>query len=79
MAGHLIRSIARAYLLKRGHELRCAICGREEPQHRLCVDHSHTSGKLRGFLCAQCNVGLGMFRDSPEIVDQAASYLRRTA
>ena len=35
---------------------RCAICGREPlPSRRLSVDHCHTTGKIRGLLCGDCN------------------------
>ena len=53
---------------------RCAVCGEEllDPH----VDHNHKTGKIRGLLCPQCNIGLGMFNDSAEILAKAASYLR---
>jgi hypothetical protein len=60
---------------------RCAICSRildgkgleaSAPQ----VDHDHATGKVRAILCRPCNTALGMFRDNPELVDQAAAYLR---
>jgi hypothetical protein len=40
---------------------RCAIClvGQEEMKSRLHVDHDHSSGEVRGLLCASCNRGLG--------------------
>ena len=51
----------------------CAICG-EEAQ---AMDHDHKTGKLRDPLCGLCNVGLGMFKDSPELLIAATAYLRR--
>lgn len=51
---------------------RCRICKREEP---LIVDHNHATGSFRGLLCLQCNTGLGYFRDEPEYLKEAASYL----
>lgn len=28
-----------------------------------------------GWLCAQCNTGLGMFRDNPDVLRRAAAYV----
>lgn len=52
----------------------CAIC-RRRPAHRLCVDHDHQTGKVRGLLCACCNGGVGQFRDDPTLLRLAADYL----
>lgn len=39
----------------------CAICTEilEDP----CVDHDHSTGKVRGILCHRCNLGLGLIED----------------
>lgn len=52
---------------------RCEVCGREE---RLVVDHDHVTGRLRGLLCYRHNMGMGMFEDSPVMLDTASKYLR---
>lgn len=51
----------------------CAICGKES-QH---LDHDHESGRVRAGLCSTCNQGIGSFYDNPELLEQAADYLRR--
>lgn len=53
----------------------CHICGGylKKPY----VDHCHETGKVRGILCQVCNSGIGMFRDSPEILRAAIDYLER--
>lgn len=58
---------------------RCWICDEPPPPGTsLHVDHCHRTGRIRGLLCAQCNAGLGFFRDRPELMTLAAKYLRRT-
>jgi hypothetical protein len=52
----------------------CALCGR--PYDKPNVDHNHTTGEVRDLLCTLCNLGLGAFLDSPELLEQAAVYLR---
>ena len=54
----------------------CKICGGHSPDgRRLHVDHCHKSGAVRGLLCKDCNVGLGSFKDSHELLAAAARYL----
>lgn len=43
--------------------------------HDLYLDHDHKTGKLRGFLCNNCNRGLGFFKDSAALLRRAADYL----
>ena len=40
------------------------------------VDHNHNTGQIRSILCNKCNTGIGQFRDSPELLERAALYLR---
>lgn len=57
----------------------CKICGTAHNPAvkggRLAVDHDHGTGAIRGLLCRQCNSGLGMFRDSPDLMRNAIRYL----
>ncbi len=61
----------------------CAICKREDSgrerdkNRRLVVDHDHTTNQVRGLLCHRCNVGLGCFDDSPELMATAINYLQQ--
>lgn len=43
----------------------------------LVVDHCHITGRIRGLICDSCNVGLGRFKDSSELVEKALVYLKR--
>lgn len=51
----------------------CMICDSVE---RLCIDHDHNSGNVRGILCTKCNAGLGQFRDNPHLLTKASEYLK---
>jgi len=61
----------------------CAICGAHD---RLVIDHDHdccagvrSCGKcVRGVLCCNCNWGLGAFRDDPERLAGAITYIVRS-
>ena len=53
----------------------CAICGGEAHREFFDVDHCHETGRVRGLLCASCNMGLGKFRDDPKILQNAIDYL----
>ncbi len=56
----------------------CAICNNKcITGMNLAVDHDHVSGKIRGLLCANCNRGLGLFKDNVLSLEQAIIYLNR--
>jgi hypothetical protein len=55
----------------------CAIC-RDPPSgryKRLDVDHCHSTGRVRGLLCHQCNTAIGLLKDDPEIIKNVAVYI----
>jgi hypothetical protein len=55
---------------------KCMICSKSfknvKDRH---IDHCHTTKKIRGVLCSSCNQGLGYFKDSPVLLQQAVTYL----
>ncbi len=54
----------------------CAIC-KQENKHKypFPVDHCHTTGKIRGILCHNCNLILGNAKDNSDILRAAIGYL----
>jgi hypothetical protein len=54
----------------------CAICQTtEEPARGWNIDHCHATGDVRGILCINCNMMLGMANDRPEVLAAAIEYL----
>jgi hypothetical protein len=76
------------YLLKRKYNLTpeeyanmcnkqnnsCAICKQEL---KLKIDHDHDTGKTRELLCNNCNLLIGMCRESLDILESAKDYLKK--
>lgn len=51
----------------------CAVCRTHETKLPLHVDHCHSTGRVRGLLCSNCNTALGKLKESP---DRIAALLR---
>lgn len=60
-------------------EGKCDICNihQEKLQIKLAVDHCHKTGEIRSLLCSKCNIGLGFFNDNLELMELAATYIRK--
>lgn len=60
----------------------CKICKthissiNHKKKKHLCVDHCHETNKIRGLLCDSCNRGLGLFKDSEDVLTSALNYLK---
>lgn len=63
----------------------CAICrcAQTKRDHRSSkimdydVDHDHSTGKVRGLLCSNCNRSIGLLQDDPAVIASAIAYLAK--
>lgn len=58
---------------------KCATCGlpARDRHGRFHVDHDHETGTVRGLLCYQCNIVLGLVKDDPKVLRNLATYVER--
>lgn len=61
----------------------CSMCGTKDPggqgqkNGQFHIDHDHESGRVRGLLCNNCNVGIGMLQHSAKLLLAGIEYLAR--
>lgn len=53
---------------------RCDCCGK--PMRKVCVDHHHATGKVRGLVCQRCNIAVAHAEDT-DLMWKAVAYLHR--
>lgn len=61
----------------------CKICEKPETTvdsrygkvRNLSLDHCHTTGKVRGFLCEGCNRAIGLLKEDPRLFSRSVVYL----
>jgi len=57
----------------------CHSCGRKLKPGTSghSVDHDHDTGSVRGLLCPQCNLALGLLNEDPVRIRRLADYIGR--
>lgn len=72
---------------KPGEDYVCPVCNRTYDDIKYlgkkinawCLDHDHTTGKFRGWLCHDCNKAIGFFKDDAARMKSAIKYLEENA
>lgn len=74
-------SIKEYEFLLKSQKNKCAICGISQNKclKKLGVDHDHSTKKVRGLLCGNCNRALGLFKDSISSLEEAIKYLQKSS
>lgn len=52
----------------------CLLCGRVDK--RMCIDHDHKTGRVRGLICYGCNLGIANFHEDPDVLQRVVWYLK---
>ena len=56
--------------------LRCPICHKHvSGSKNIVLDHDHDTDEFRGWICNDCNNGLGKFNDNVDMLKRAIKYL----
>ena len=58
----------------------CPICGKSSIPNKtakIVIDHDHTTGIAREWICDSCNTGLGRFKDDINLLEKAIEYLKK--
>lgn len=56
----------------------CKICNLHQLKfkRKLAVDHNHKTGEVRGLLCHNCNLAIGLLYENEDIINNVLLYLR---
>lgn len=63
-------------LQSQGHKCKICTCDLNSiDKSKVHVDHSHSTGKVRGILCSACNTAIGLFKENMNSLMNALAYL----
>ena len=62
-------------VLIKQQEAKCRICFKDIT-NKFHIDHCHATNRVRGLLCTNCNMGLGLFKDNTAVLNNAIQYLQ---
>lgn len=71
-----IDNVAKKYFQQKPTKLECPLCKDIVDGKYLRLDHCHKTGRIRGWLCDNCNTALGKFKDSSEVLQRAIDWLK---
>lgn len=54
----------------------CSICN-SSLKNKSCIDHNHTTGKVRDVICHNCNVIIGMAKEKTFILEKIIKYIKQ--
>jgi hypothetical protein len=57
-------------------ETNCNICN-TELNDKSCIDHNHITMQVRGVLCNNCNVIIGLAKEDKKILKNTIKYLKK--
>jgi len=66
---------SKAKLLKK-QKYKCCSCNKTLDMKTSCVDHNHSTDKIRGLLCRPCNAAIGLLGDENKIVLNCLTNMR---
>ena len=69
-----------AKLYKKPDKLKCPICDEVVDKSMIRLDHDHITNHVRGFVCNDCNIGMGLLKLDyrPDMLDRVKKWLEYT-
>jgi len=66
------------YYSKKPETLICPTCGDTvKGNHNIVLDHNHKTGTIRGYICDNCNSGMGRAKDDVQILQNWIEWLKK--